>query len=319
MAPGGARRGPLPTPSRARCARAIPKKFVLAVVPSGLFDAFTEEILVSKIDSSLEPGGSDKAGKAGDKAGNRAPVSLWFIMVNHPLKGWQRAGPPYLDPETAKGWKSFVKAAWRVCPVRVVRYDVRFDGQEVSAKSVKKLSETFNLDVQTLAAVKSLAPAPAQNLAGDTPPAEAPESLPLSMGEGSRPHSAPFETTPDCQPASLSGVLDKVFEGAVPRAQEPPTEGESGPLKDCSCRRCLKENDVRYSGIPAALCTMVLCAVCGNKRCPHANDHRNPCTNSNEPGQPGSAYAHVPPVAGALEQRLERGGVDGARSEEGGQ
>ena len=35
---------------------------------------------------------------------------------------------------------------------------------------------------------------------------------------------------------------------------------------------------------------MVLCPTCGNKRCPHANDHRNACTNSNEPGQPGSGY-----------------------------
>ncbi|GDY37746.1 hypothetical protein [Acidovorax sp. NB1] len=35
---------------------------------------------------------------------------------------------------------------------------------------------------------------------------------------------------------------------------------------------------------------MALCPTCGNKRCPKANDHRNACTHSNEPGQPGSAY-----------------------------
>jgi hypothetical protein len=35
---------------------------------------------------------------------------------------------------------------------------------------------------------------------------------------------------------------------------------------------------------------MVLCPDCGNKRCPKANNHRNACTNSNEPGQPGSVY-----------------------------
>jgi hypothetical protein len=35
---------------------------------------------------------------------------------------------------------------------------------------------------------------------------------------------------------------------------------------------------------------MALCPICGNKRCPHANDHRNACTGSNDPGQPGSAY-----------------------------
>lgn len=35
---------------------------------------------------------------------------------------------------------------------------------------------------------------------------------------------------------------------------------------------------------------MLVCQTCGNKRCPHANDHRNECTGSNEVGQPGSAY-----------------------------
>jgi hypothetical protein len=34
---------------------------------------------------------------------------------------------------------------------------------------------------------------------------------------------------------------------------------------------------------------MIVCPLCGNKRCPHASDHRNACTNSNESGQPGSA------------------------------
>ncbi len=35
---------------------------------------------------------------------------------------------------------------------------------------------------------------------------------------------------------------------------------------------------------------MVLCPTCGNKRCPHATDHRHACTGSNEPGQVGSIY-----------------------------
>ena len=50
----------------------------------------------------------------------------------------------------------------------------------------------------------------------------------------------------------------------------------------CHCHTCrpITMDDMR----------MVLCPKCGNKRCPHANDHRNDCTGSNEPGQPGSAY-----------------------------
>lgn len=53
-------------------------------------------------------------------------------------------------------------------------------------------------------------------------------------------------------------------------------------MPDCWCRTCrpVVLNDMRF----------VVCPDCGNKRCPRANDHRNACTGSNEPGQTGSAY-----------------------------
>jgi ribosomal protein L32 len=51
----------------------------------------------------------------------------------------------------------------------------------------------------------------------------------------------------------------------------------------CGCLRCIQDRG-------HIAMHMVVCSTCGNKRCPHANDHRNACTNSNEPGQPGSAY-----------------------------
>ena len=35
---------------------------------------------------------------------------------------------------------------------------------------------------------------------------------------------------------------------------------------------------------------MIVCKVCGNKRCPKATDHTLECTGSNESGQPGSIY-----------------------------
>lgn len=35
---------------------------------------------------------------------------------------------------------------------------------------------------------------------------------------------------------------------------------------------------------------MIVCATCGNKRCPKATFHGNECTGSNEPNQPGSRY-----------------------------
>jgi hypothetical protein len=49
----------------------------------------------------------------------------------------------------------------------------------------------------------------------------------------------------------------------------------------------------KFAGHPAVdwrMARMFVCETCGNKRCPHANDHRNDCTGSNEPGQPGSRY-----------------------------
>lgn len=55
---------------------------------------------------------------------------------------------------------------------------------------------------------------------------------------------------------------------------------------DCWCLTCrpVTLNDMRF----------VVCPDCGNKRCPRANDHRNACTRSNEPGQEGSAYPAAP-------------------------
>lgn len=57
-------------------------------------------------------------------------------------------------------------------------------------------------------------------------------------------------------------------------------------IPNCWCAQCLPF-------VKRALWTvfeMILCPICGNKRCPHANDHRNACTGSNEPGQVGSRY-----------------------------
>lgn len=57
-------------------------------------------------------------------------------------------------------------------------------------------------------------------------------------------------------------------------------------IPDCSFRTCrpVTFTDSRF----------VVCPECGNKRCPQANDHRNACTGSNEPGQEGSAYPAAP-------------------------
>lgn len=76
--------------------------------------------------------------------------------------------------------------------------------------------------------------------------------------------------------------------------------GNSPVTPDCWCRTCrpVTMSDMRF----------VVCPDCGNKRCPHANDHRNDCTGSNEPGQTGSAYPAAPQqeVKSALEHGMQR-------------
>ncbi|WP_370991330.1 hypothetical protein [Enterobacter kobei] len=78
--------------------------------------------------------------------------------------------------------------------------------------------------------------------------------------------------------------------------------GNSPVIPGCSCLTCrpLTFSDSRF----------VVCPECGNKRCPHANDHRNACTGSNEPGQEGSAYPAAPQqeVTQALAKGMERYG-----------
>ena len=66
---------------------------------------------------------------------------------------------------------------------------------------------------------------------------------------------------------------------------------------ECWCRNCNQHRKVKidlgdgnFFNFPYLGTRMVVCPICGNKRCPHATDHELECTNSNEPGQKGSAY-----------------------------
>lgn len=65
-------------------------------------------------------------------------------------------------------------------------------------------------------------------------------------------------------------------------------------MSQCECHRCIDENKIgqHLMGhfLPLSMTKMIVCPVCGNKRCPKASDHRLECTNSNEPGQKGSIY-----------------------------
>ncbi len=51
-------------------------------------------------------------------------------------------------------------------------------------------------------------------------------------------------------------------------------------LSGCDCHACLSRQGERAWW-------MVVCSLCGNKRCPRTEDCRFKCTNSNQPGQVG--------------------------------
>lgn len=91
---------------------------------------------------------------------------------------------------------------------------------------------------------------------------------------------APKESRANAGPSPGDMPIDR-FIAALPLPQY-----LAQAANECGCWRCI---DAR-GGMTIFNSWMVLCPVCGNKRCPHANDHDNECTGSNEPGQPGSAY-----------------------------
>lgn len=66
-------------------------------------------------------------------------------------------------------------------------------------------------------------------------------------------------------------------------------------MKPCSCHKCAKvriQAAIERNDLLAMYKEVVMrvCPICGYKRCPKASDHELECTNSNEPGQPGSVY-----------------------------
>jgi hypothetical protein len=59
---------------------------------------------------------------------------------------------------------------------------------------------------------------------------------------------------------------------------------------NCWCFDCLDKLLDPITMLPPTMTRFIVCPECGNKRCPRATHHALVCTNSNEPGQPGSRY-----------------------------
>jgi hypothetical protein len=104
------------------------------------------------------------------------------------------------------------------------------------------------------------------------------------------------EVVPTCPIAQGDDGAAKVPSdgGEVVRNCVPSDAQNAEKSAPCDCRRCLAERDehimVGNLKLPLSGTRMVVCAICDNKRCPHATDHDYPCTGSNEPGQAGSVY-----------------------------
>ncbi len=92
------------------------------------------------------------------------------------------------------------------------------------------------------------------------------------------------------KPRTGREMVDRAQEGADAHARRRSMDAIRGASSrwgtdQCWCHACRNLRPMTLDDI-----RMVLCPTCGNKRCPKANDHRNECTGSNEPGQRGSAY-----------------------------
>ncbi|GJK30830.1 hypothetical protein TUM17556_27490 [Enterobacter asburiae] len=136
-------------------------------------------------------------------------------------------------------------------------------------------------------------------LRGPEHPAGIHVSLYSRLDDGIELYTAPpAPTVPNECPAEIRELMasysDALFDdgdaqeiwNACRAAMLQGADGNSQVIPECSCRACrpVTISDMRF----------VVCPDCGNKRCPHANDHRNACTGSNEPGQEGSAYPAAP-------------------------
>jgi len=125
--------------------------------------------------------------------------------------------------------------------------------------------------------------------------------------EGDHDEACPFDGRPESTmtvPATDEQLRIMIADWNRRHNSEGSPANDGGAL--CGGRQCLrdrKEENPPGSGWPTELTIMILCPICGNKRCPHATDHRHACTGSNEPGQAGSAYECCKPHDAELKAR----------------
>lgn len=87
---------------------------------------------------------------------------------------------------------------------------------------------------------------------------------------------------------SLLKLADKAERNIEPPASntDAGNSGISAGETQCACLACIKRYDLRSeTGLPLDMTRMIVCSVCGHKRCVHAKNHEAPCAKSD-------IYAH---------------------------
>ena len=160
----------------------------------------------------------------------------------------------------AKFWKRAylaVESQWHETLDRISAQMTRAETAESTIARVRELAESVPKTV-------AFNPSDAAYLSGQVDFAEAVLDA-LNHTDGISPESAASDELHRFTSANSARADETTLRARAEDATEP---------KSCSCRACNPDSR-----------RMIVCATCGNKRCPHASNHAFQCTWSNEPDQ----------------------------------
>lgn len=90
-------------------------------------------------------GGCSVSGAHPESQPDVIELTLYFIMVDHPLKGLTRVGRAYSSRKAANGWTGFVSSAWRGLPARVDECLLRWENGILTNECRETLDKKFNM------------------------------------------------------------------------------------------------------------------------------------------------------------------------------
>lgn len=210
----------------------------------------------------------------------------WLLKTIAELEEERDATPGAVNEDAARAMEAMklALASLEAEPVAYVMADDLKDSSIISTPAYRDLGEAMERTVGDVVALFTAPPAPVSVPAAYEHTEDFSEyhegwnACRAAMLQGAEPVTTAYKLRDAVEIIRNSGIeidAEKIF-----------AERDVLNTPDCWCRTCrpVTVTDMRF----------VVCPDCGNKRCPHANDHRNACTGSNEPGQEGSAYPAAP-------------------------